>query len=131
MSDISRDELKTILLFAVHIAKIDDDFDPWEKKILRRFATEMGLTDEEKQELAQTKVSLVKSLRNLKSADSNHLLIKTLCAVSFVDGAATGDELEFIEKVVVKLETQVFILPREEWGQYEDEVFNTLLEDGL
>ena len=131
MSDISRDALKTILLFAVHIAKIDDDFDPWEKKILRRFATEMGLTDEEKQELAQTKVSLVKSLRNLKSADANHLLIKTLCAVSFVDGAATGDELEFIEKVVVKLETQVFILPREEWGQYEDEVFNTLLEVGL
>ena len=130
MSESSREELKTILLFAVHLAKLDDDFDPWEKKILRRFATEMGLTDEEKQNLAQAKVSLIKSLRSLKSTDANHLLIKTLCAVSYVDGAATGDELEFIEKVVVKLKTQVFILPREEWGQYEDEVFDTFQNVG-
>ena len=37
MSEISRADLKTILLFAVHIAKVDDDFDPWENEGVGHF----------------------------------------------------------------------------------------------
>ena len=100
MGSITRQDLKTILLFGVHIAKIDDDFAPFEKKILKRFSDEMGLTEEERIDLIVQEVSLGKGLMSLSSDSAKHLLVKTLCAVSFVDGAADKTELDFIEKVI-------------------------------
>ena len=126
MATISRDELKTILMFGVHIAKLDSQFDVWERKILARFATSIRLTDQERGTLAKERISLVKGLNSLQSGDARNLLVKVLCAVANVDGKASASELAFIEKVIVKLKGQVFVLPREEWGRYEQEVFTTL-----
>lgn len=126
MNGVSREDLKTILLFAAHIAKLDNSFDVWEKRILRRFANTMHLSQAEKHELAHRRASLIRSLQSLSSTEARQLLVKTLCAVSYVDGTAGEAELEFIEKVVMRLDTQVFILPKEEWGQYENEVFDSL-----
>jgi len=126
MATISRDELMTILMFGVHIAKLDRNFDVWERKILSRFAAAMHLSEKERGALAHQRTSLIKGLQSLESDDARNLLVKLLCAVAHVDGMASETELEFIEKVVVKLKGQVFILPREEWGRYEKEVFTTL-----
>ena len=126
MAKISRNELKTILMFGVHIAKLDSKFDVWERKILARFATAIRLTDQERGALAKERISLIRGLNSLQSDDARNLLVKVLCAVAHVDGKASESELEFIEKVVVKLKGQVFILPREDWGRYENEVFTTI-----
>jgi tellurite resistance protein len=126
MAKISRDELMTILMFGVHIAKLDSNFDVWERKILARFAAAMRLSDKERGALAHQRISLSKGLHSLESGDARNLLVKVLCAVAHVDGKASELELEFIEKVVVKLKGQVFILPREDWGRYEAEVFTTI-----
>ena len=122
MSALSREELKTILHFGVHLAKLDDDFSVWERELLAHFATCMKLTEAEKHSLMNEKFSLGKGLRSLKSDGAETLLIKTLCAVAHVDGEATGVEVEFVERVVVQLKGQAFLLSRNEWGQYVDEV---------
>jgi tellurite resistance protein len=126
MAKISRDELKTILTFGVHIAKLDRNFDVWERKILARFAAAMKLTDQERESLAKAQLSLSKGLQSLDTDDSRQLLVKVLCAVAHVDGKANEDELEFIQKVAMRMKGQVFVLPREDWGRYEGEVFSTL-----
>ena len=126
MPAISRDELKTILAFGVHIAKLDQKFDIWEKKILGRFAEAMRLSPDERKALATQRFSLGKGLHALASDGARVLLVKLMCAVSFVDGSASDQELEFIERVVTRLKSQVFILPREDWGRYEKEVFKAL-----
>jgi len=126
MSDITRQDLLTVMLFATHIAKLDSDFDPWEKKMLVRFAETIKLTDEERASLGKGGQSLGQSLQSISSGNALQLLIKMLCAVCYVDGTANKDELDFIEKVISKLGSPVFVLPREEWGEYEDEVFEIL-----
>ena len=126
MSAISRNELKTILLFGVHIAKVDQKFDVWERKILARIAESLSLSDDEKQTMTREEFSLGKGLASLSSDESQQLLVKTLCAVAHVDGVASGEEIEFIERVIVKLKATVFVYGREEWGKYEKEVFETI-----
>ncbi len=126
MSDINREDLKIILLFGIHIAKIDGDFDVWERRILARMADAMKLTDGEKQNLVGETLSLSAGLRQLSSPEARSLLLKVLCAVSNADGTAHETELEFISKVIEKLGSAVFVLSRSEWGVYEGEVFETL-----
>jgi len=126
MPDITRDDLKIVLAFGIHIAKIDDDFAVWEKRILARFAEAISLTEEERAELANTKVSLSDGLDRLSSQDAKYLLLKTLCAVSHSDGEAHQAEIDFISRVFAKLGDQMFMLPRNEWGVYEGEVFGIL-----
>lgn len=122
MAAISRDELKTIIRFAVHIARIDGSVDAFEKKVLRRIADTMGLTPQDRTALLQGEASLASGLKSLHSSDAKNLLVKTLCAIAHADGTANKNELEFIQKVVAKFSDSVFVYPREEWGQYEDEV---------
>jgi tellurite resistance protein len=126
MAAISRDELKTIIRFGIHIARIDGDFAAFEKRVLRRFADTMGLTQPDRDELLKGEASLATGLKSLHSADAKNLLIKTLCAIAHSDGTANKEELEFIEKVISKFSDSVFVYPREEWGQYEDEVVKIL-----
>ncbi len=128
MSDLNRDDLKIILLFGIHLAKIDGDFAVWEKKILARFADAMKLTEREKSEMVHQEISLSQGLRRLSGQEAKSLLVKTLCAVSHSDGDTHPNEVDFIHKVVERLETQVFILPQGEWGTYEDEVITELNE---
>lgn len=122
MAAISRDELKTIIRFAVHIARIDGSVDAFEKKVLRRIADTMGLTPQDRAALLQGEASLASGLKSLHSSDAKNLLVKTLCAIAHADGTANKNELEFVQKVVAKFSDSVFVYPREEWGQYEDEV---------
>ena len=126
MSELTREDCIIILQFGIHIAKIDGDFDVWEKKVLKRFADAMGLTEQEKTEMLNKTISLAHGLEKLSSIEARSLLLKTLCAVSDSDGEAHETEIEFINKVIEKLGSQVFVLPRSEWKVYQDEVISTL-----
>jgi tellurite resistance protein len=126
MSGVTRDDLKTILLFGIHIAKVDEEFAPFEKDILHRFADAMKLTEAERTQLLETKISLVDGLQRLSGQEARALLLKTLCAVSKSDGKTHPAEMSFIHKVIDKLGDQVFVLPEAEWGSYEQEVFDAI-----
>jgi tellurite resistance protein len=126
MAAITRDELKTIFRFGIHIARIDGNFDAFEKRVLKRFADTIGLTPADRTELLKGEASLATGLRGLQSADAKNLLVKALCAIAHADGKANKEELEFIQKVLTKFSDSVFIDAREEWGRYEDEVVKIL-----
>jgi tellurite resistance protein len=114
--------LKTIIRFGIHLARIDNDFAAFEKKILRRFSDTMGLTQADRDELLKGEASLATGLKGLASKESKNLLVKTLCAIAHADGTANKEELDFIQKVIAKFSDSVFVYPREEWGMYEEEV---------
>lgn len=126
MAAISRDDLRTIIRFGIHIARIDGNFDAFEKKVLRRFADTMGLSAADRDELLKGEASLATGLKSLHTKDSKNLLVKTLCAIAHADGTANKDELDFIQRVISKLGESVFVDAREEWGRYEDEVVKIL-----
>lgn len=126
MSDITRQDLKAILLCAIHLAKVDNDFSLMEKKLLRRFADTIGLKESEREELVAMGGSLASDVDSLSSKSAMELLIKTLCAVSFVDGSTDPEEIEFIEKVLVRTRIDYPIPPKEDWGIYEEEVFKEI-----
>ena len=128
MSGLTRDDLKTILQFGIHIAKIDGDFAVWEKKVLARYADAMKLTEGERTAMAQQNLSLAKGLDSLSSNEAKHLLLKTLCSVAHSDGVPHDTEVDFIQKVVERLGGQIFILSKDEWGRYENEVMDTIAE---
>lgn len=126
MSDVTRQDLKTILLCSIHLAKVDNDFSLLEKKLLRRFADTIGLEKEEREELVAMGGSLAGDVDSLSSTDAMVLLLKTLCAVSFVDGTTGPEEIEFIEKVLVRTGVDFPLPPKEQWEIYEGEVFEDL-----
>ena len=126
MSDVTRQDLKAILLCAIHLAKVDHDFSLVEKKMLRRFADIIGLEEAEREELVAMGGSLASDVDALSSTDAMELLIKTLCAVSFVDGTTSPEEIEFIEKVLVRTKIDFPVPPKEDWDIYEEEVFTSL-----
>ncbi len=126
MAAISRTDLKTIIRFGIHIARIDNDFAAFEKKILKRFSDTMGLTQAERDELLKGEASLATGLKGMTSAGAHNLLIKTLCAIAHADGTANKEELDFIQRVIAKFNESVFVYPREEWGMYEEEVIKIL-----
>lgn len=130
MSELTREDLKTILLFGIHIAKVDGDFDVWEKKILARFAEAMGLTEAEKEQMTHQRISLADGLSHLSGQKAKTLLWKTLCAVSHSDGEAHETEVDFIHKVIEKVGGQIFLHAVKDWGAYEQEVMNELQDKG-
>lgn len=129
MDDISRQDLKTILVFAIHLAKVDSNFHMMEKKILKRFSDSMNLQDDEREELVAMGGSLAEDADALSSNSAKELLLKTLCAVSFVDGNTSPEEVDFIQKVQAKLGIDYPLPAKEEWGAYEEEVF-AIIEGG-
>jgi uncharacterized tellurite resistance protein B-like protein len=126
MSEITRKDLKAILLCAIHLAKVDNDFSLMEKKLLRRYADTIGLEESEREELVAMGGSLASDVDSLSSKGAMELLIKTLCAVSFVDGSTDPEEIEFIQKVLVRTGIDYPVPPKEDWGIYEEEVFKEL-----
>ncbi len=126
MSDITRQDLKTILRFCIHLSRIDDVFHETEKNVLRKFSETIGLSEEERSELMGGDASLGGGLDSLSSEEAKELLMKSLCAVSYVDGQTSRPEVEFIERILARFNKSFFLLPKEDWGQYEDEVFNIL-----
>ena len=125
---ISRQDLKTILVFAIHLAKVDSEFTLQEKKVLKRYSEAIGLQEEEREELVGLGGSLSEDAAALSSDDAKELLLKTLCAVSFVDGNTSSDEVEFIQKVQLKLGIDYPLPVKADWGGFEEEVFATLAE---
>jgi tellurite resistance protein len=128
MSSLTREDLKTALRFGVHIAKIDGDFAVWEKKVLARFADAMLLSEEERADMVTQNLSLAVGLEALSGQEAKHLLIKTLCAVAHSDGIPHETEIDFIHKVIDRLGGQTFVLSKEEWGLYEQEVLDIIGE---
>ena len=126
MSTPTRDDLKTILQFGIHIAKIDGDFAVWEKKALARFADAMRLTEAEKAAMVERTISLASALDSLSGDPAKHLLLKTLCSVASSDGVPHKAELDFLHKVMDRLGGQFFILSKDEWGKYEQEVLEAI-----
>lgn len=126
MTAINRQDLMTILLFATHVAKVDNEFVVEEKALLQKIADAIHLKAEERAELLKQEASLASGLNHLSSNEAKQLLVKTLCAVSNSDGKAVKSELDFIHKVIEKFGDSVFVLPREEWGKYEAEVMSAL-----
>ena len=126
MSAVSREDFKRILLFCVHLAKVDRDFSFPEKKLLSRFAEALKLEQAERAELLQGEFSLVEGLKNLVSKEARELLVKCLCLVSYADGTLDNEEVALIEKVMRSVDQTIFILPKEEWGNYESEVFSAV-----
>ncbi|MCZ6644874.1 MAG: hypothetical protein O7B79_01405 [SAR324 cluster bacterium] len=125
---ISRQDLKAILVFAIHLSKVDSDFSLQEKKMLKRYADTIGLQEEERAELVGLGGSLDQDADALSSNEAKELLLKTLCAVSFVDGNTTDDEVDFIQKVQLKLGIDYPLPVKADWGGFEEEVFTTLEE---
>jgi len=123
---ISRDELRTILKFGIHLAKVDNEFHLQEKEMLRRYMEAIHLTEDERREILREDKSLLENLGHLTNEAARELLMKLLCSVSYVDGECSEEEVAFIEKVLSKLEDSIFLLPKEEWGKYENEVFQTI-----
>lgn len=131
MSDISKEDLKTILLFGIHLARVDDDFHLMEKKVLRRLSEAIGLSEDERKALLEQEVSLGNGLDHLSTDQARETLAKFLCVVSYVDGETSAEEVEFIEKVLSKIGgDSIFLLPKEEWGTYEAEVFGKVESTG-
>jgi tellurite resistance protein len=126
MGRVSRQDLKTILLCGIHLAKLDDNFHFMEKKFLRRFSEAINLTEGEREDLLAMGGSLAENVGLLTSDDARELLLKTLCAVSYVDGNASDEEYVFIEKVRDSLALGFEIKPREEWSAYEEAVFTAI-----
>lgn len=124
MSRLSRQDLKTILLCGIHLAKVDSDFSLQEKKLLRRFSEAMNLADGERAELLAMGGSIAENLEQLTSDYARELLLKTLCAVSFVDGVTDAEEIAFIEKVRGAVAADFPLPPPEEWSGFEEEVFS-------
>jgi tellurite resistance protein len=128
MSSVTRNDLKTILQFGIHIAKVDGDFAVWEKKVLARIAEAMKLTEDEKAEMVRSNLSLSQGLGGLSGQDAKQLLLKTLCTVAHSDGVPHEAELDFIQKVIQRLGGQIFVLSKDEWGTYEKEVLAAINE---
>lgn len=123
---LTRDNLKTILQFGIHIAKVDGEFVVWEKQVLARFAEAMRLTDAERAQMVGQELSLASGLNSLTDQDARQLLVKTLCAVAHSDGVSHPSELDFINKVIQQIGSQLFVLPKDEWGSYEQEVMDAI-----
>lgn len=126
MEAISRDELKVILMFAFHVAKVDQEIAGLERKILKRYMELIGLTQEERMELMGSDKSLSHRLETLTSPEAKQLLVKTLCAVAHSDGVMHEREGDFIRKVNGQLGNAVDIQPFEDWEMYEKEVLEQL-----
>lgn len=126
MDTISRDDLKILLKFALHMAKVDKDLAPLERKILKRYVDLIGLTDEERKALIGSEQSLSQGLASIESQEAKVLLVKTLCAVAHSDGVMHEAEGAFIQKVNGQLGGAVELLPFEDWEVYEKEVLKQL-----
>ncbi len=126
LDQIGRSDLKVILIFALHIAKVDDDFADGEKQVLKRLFEVLHLSEDEKNALVKNKHSLNAELRTIESDFSKEMLVKVLCAVAHADHHEGSGEVDFIRKVNKSLNNQVNLLPIEDWEVYEYEVLSQL-----
>lgn len=126
MGDITREDLKIILLFALHMARVDEVFDVSEKKLLARFVELAHLSEEERTGLADAGRSLSHGLDSLSSDAARDLLVKTLCAIASADGLMHSSEQAFMDKVEGVVGGTQQLPPFEQWESMEGEVLAIL-----
>ena len=126
MNQISKRDFEIILTFALHVAKVDMEFDIYERKILRHLVEVMGLTDEMKHHELSGQTFLNEELEEISSQEARVLLVMTMCAVAFANGTIHETEAEFINKVNARLGHPVELKPWEQWSAYEPEVISRL-----
>ena len=126
MGDLTKDDLKTTLLFALHIARVDEDFAPTEKHILSKFVDLVGFDEADREELSGAGRSLALRLNNLSGEFARAFLIKTLCAIAHADNLMHSAEQAFLEKVQALLGENFDLPPFDEWESLEAEVLEEL-----
>lgn len=119
---VTREDLLTALCIGVHVAKVDRNFVESEKRILGELADLIKLTDDEKERLVNREATLAEMIDRLSSKESIMLMIKTVCLIAYVDGKVVDVELDFVNKLVEKIESKFRLKPSEEWGSYETDV---------
>ena len=126
MGELTKDDLKTTLLFALHIARVDEDFAPTEKKILSKFVDLVGFDKEDREELTGAGRSLALRLNTLSGEFARTFLVKTLCAIAHADNLMHSSERAFLEKVQALLGGSIDLPPFDEWENLEKEVLEEL-----
>lgn len=126
MGDLTKDDLKTTLLFALHIARVDEDFAPSEKQILSKFIDLVGFDDADREELSGAGRSLALRLNHLSGEFARAFLVKTLCAIAHADDLMHSSEKAFLEKVQALLGGSIDLPPFKEWKTLETEVLEEL-----
>ena len=126
MGELTKDDLKTTLLFALHIARVDEDFAPTEKKILSKFVDLVGFDKEDREELTGAGRSLALRLNTLSGEFARTFLVKTLCAIAHADNLMHSSERAFLEKVQALLGGSIDLPPFDEWENLETEVLEEL-----
>lgn len=126
MSEVTREDLKTILTFALHIARADDDLDSNEKTILGHYVQVIGISAEERAQMLTKSRSLNTGLVELSCDAARSLLLKTLCAMAHADGVRHDAEDSLIRRVYDKLGDPITLKEWKDWGDYEGEVLEQL-----
>ena len=119
---VTREDLLTALCIGVHVAKVDQNFVESEKRILGELADLIKLTDDEKERLVNREATLAEMIDRLSSTESIVLMIKTVCLIAYVDGKVVDVELDFVNKMLEKIESEFRLKPSEEWGSYATDV---------
>lgn len=119
VEEITRNDLKIILMFGLHMAMPGSDFSLPEKQLLGRFFKKLRLSKSEKKEVTRQQISLVEYLGELSSEAATEQLVEFLCAVARVDGKLDEAKISFIEKVISQLKRKKPLLSLEEWGEYD------------
>lgn len=125
-SELSKSDLRTILLVGVHLAKVDGEFHWEESRVLQMINDILELTTEERQELLRSGFNLKEGLDALTTSKARELLVKTLCAIAHSDQNIHGAELEFIDKIKNNVGILLEIKPPGMWHEYEVEVAEIL-----
>ena len=128
-SELSKSDLRIILLVGVHLAKVDGEFHWEEVRILEMMNDILQLTAEERQELLQGGFNLKEGLRALTTPKAREFLVKTLCAIAHSDQNIHGAEWEFINKINSSVGIPLELKPPGMWYEYEEEVVEILQTD--
>ena len=118
---VTREDLKLILRMSIHMARVDQELNLEERRILMRFADAMRLSALERERLMGKTLTLGEALKKLSSDAGKKLLVKTVCAVACSDGALHESEIDFLEKVLSNISLQMMVLPHREWKRYQQE----------
>lgn len=101
MSSMTREQFKTILVMAKHMASSDQEFHPMEKKVLMAMFKAMDITHEEQNTMKT--VSLKDAIKSIVSDEAKNTLIDVLILMASADGKFEENEQEFIYKVMSHL----------------------------
>lgn len=112
----------SILLAAVHMAKVDRQFVVEEHKLLAQLMSDMGLTEEERRGLLTEEAPLSEVVARLSSEEADQLLVKTMCAVASADGMVAESEKGFLNRVHNSATPCLDLPPEEDWRDFLDEV---------